>query len=73
MLDDDRGSGAEATCRAETGGDRPDQHIDLRCGDVVELSETTTGSSNGSKGECFVENKTVFVLVLEFDLWRSSG
>jgi len=73
MLYNDGGSGTEATCRAETGGDGPDQHINLGGGDIVELGETATGSSHGSEGECFVEDKTVLVLVLEFDLWRGSG
>jgi len=71
MLDDNGRSGAEATCGAETGGDRSDQHIDLGSGDIVKLGETTTGSSNSPEREAFIENETVLVLVLELDLWHS--
>ena len=69
MLDNNGGSGTEATCGAEASGDGSDQHIDLGGGNIVKLGETTTSSSNSSERECFVENETVLVLVLEFDLW----
>ena len=68
MLDNDRRSSTETTCGAETGGDRTDQHVNLGGGDVVKLGEATASSSNGSERECFVEDETVLVFVLELDL-----
>lgn len=68
MFDNDRRSSTETTRGAETGSDRSDQHINLRGRDIVKFGETTTGSSNSSEREGFVENETVLVLVFEFDL-----
>ena len=73
MLNDDRRSSTETTCRTEAGSDGPDQHVNLGGRDVVKLSEATTGSPNSSERECFVENEAVFIFVLEFNLWRSSS
>ena len=68
MLDNDGRSSTETACGAETGSDRPDQHVNLGCWDIVKLGETTAGSSNSSEREGFVENETVLVLVLKFNL-----
>ena len=49
----------------------------MRLGDpwpLTGLATTTTGSSNGSEREGFVEDETVFAPVLEFDprsVWTS--
>jgi hypothetical protein len=71
MLDYDGRSSTETTCRAETGGDGSDQHINFGSGDVVEFGKTTTGPSNSSEREGFIENEAVLVLVFEFNLWRN--
>ena len=71
MLNNDGRSSAETTRRTETGGDRSDQQINLGGRDIVKLGETTTGSSNSSERERFIENEAVLVLVLQFDLWYS--
>ena len=68
MFDNHGRSSTEATCSAETGSSRTNQHVDLGGRDIVKLGETTTGSSDGSEREGFVEDKTVFVFALEFDL-----
>jgi len=68
VLDDDGRPSTETTCGAEAGCDGSDQHVNLGSRDIVELGETTTSSSNGSERECFVENETILVLVLEFYL-----
>lgn len=70
MFDNDGGSSTETTRRAETGGDGSNQHIDLGGGDIIKLGETTTGTSNGSEREGFVENESILVFMLEFDLWH---
>ena len=73
MLNDDRRSSTETTCRAETGSDGSDQHVNLRGRDIVKLGETATGSPNGSEREGFIENEAIFVFVFEFDLGHGSN
>jgi len=73
MLDDDGRPSTETTCGAETGCDGSDQHVNLGGRDIVEFGETTTSSSNSSERECLVENETVLVLMLEFDLQHGSS
>ena len=68
MFDNNGGPSTETACSAETGGDRTDQHVNLGGGDIVKLGEAATGSSNGSKGEGFIEDETVLVFSFEFNL-----
>lgn len=68
MLNNDGRSSTETACGAETGSNRTDQHVNLGGGDIIKLGEAAAGPSNGSEGESFVEDETILVLALEFDL-----
>ena len=54
--------GAEPICHGA------DEHVNGGGGDIVQLRETTTGTTNSAKRVRFIEDKAVLVLLLEFNL-----
>lgn len=71
MLDNNLGTSTETTRGAKAVSDGTDEHVNLRGGDIVKLSQTTAGPSNGAKGEALVEDQTELVLLLQFNLKTS--
>lgn len=41
-------------------------------GDVVELCETSTGSTDSTEREALIKNKSIFIFKLQFDLSNES-
>ena len=68
VIDDDLRACAESPGGAETICHRADQHVDGGGGDIVQLCETTAGTTHSAKRVGFIEDQAVFILLLKLDL-----
>lgn len=73
VLHDLRTTATESSTGGQGVRHRADQHLDVIRIDILMLGETTSGASEKTKGVRFVEDKTVFVFVLQSDDFREVG
>ena len=68
MFRDNPSTRAETASRGEAFSNRPNNDIDGRRRDIVQLGESAASTSNSTDGEGLVKDEAELVLFLEFDL-----
>ena len=68
MVNDLFGPSTETASSNDGASERTDNHINLRCIDILVLRNATTVASKNTERPGLVQNEAKFVLEFEFDL-----